>query len=423
MKLTNQEKINLFRIPLFVFCCLLVCFLLIFQRSIIRAGESNDTQILINQINDQVNEQKIKIDKLKEQSAIYQKTIDQKQKASLNLKNQLSVIENKIGKIGTEINIKTIEIKRINAEIEQTQLQISQQNAGISQTKQKVAEFIRLIYFSEQRPLWQIILLEPSFSNFYNQLVYSEILQEELQSSINTFQLTKQKLEEYHHLIQDKKEQIEQVNQNLKYEQYDYQKYQTIKKDLLTTTRNDEWKFQSLLAELKKEEQEREAEIRSLERKAKLRLMSADESGEWLQNSGKNIVLSWPVPLRKITCYFHDPDYPFKKWIGEHSGLDLRASQGVQIRAPASGYVVRVKDAGMGYSYILLIHNDSISTLYGHVSKFFVEQDTYVKRGDVIGLTGGIPGTPGAGRFCTGPHLHFEVRLNGLPVNPLNYLL
>ena len=136
-----------------------------------------------------------------------------------------------------------------------------------------------------------------------------------------------------------------------------------------------------------------------------------------------NNSLSWPVTFNVVTTYFNDPEYPFRKIIGEHNAIDIRAKQGTTIKAPAAGYVAKVKNGGKkGYSYIMLMHANSIATVYGHVSSFNVVEDQYVREGDVIGYSGGMPGTSGAGSFTTGPHLHFEVRLNGNPVNPLEYL-
>ena len=70
----------------------------------------------------------------------------------------------------------------------------------------------------------------------------------------------------------------------------------------------------------------------------------------------------------------------------------------------------------------MIIPSGGVATLYAHLSRIDVKPDQFVSRGQTIGATGGMPGTKGAG-LSTGPHLHFETRKDGVPVDPMRYLL
>ena len=194
---------------------------------------------------------------------------------------------------------------------------------------------------------------------------------------------------------------------------------QSLQANLLEETKQSEQAYQNLLQEAKRQAAQAEAEISNIENTIRSKMAQKDK--DRLNNSDSSI--AWPISGRYVTATFHDPDYPFRRIIGEHSGIDLRSPQGSPLYAAADGYVARVKfDGSTAYAYIMIIHNDGLSTVYGHVSGVNVEADQYVVKGQLIGKTGGGPGRPGSGPFSTGSHLHFEVRKNGIPVNPLDYL-
>jgi len=99
----------------------------------------------------------------------------------------------------------------------------------------------------------------------------------------------------------------------------------------------------------------------------------------------------------------------------EHHGVDLVAAAGTPVMAVARGVVVwRGNKLGYG-NCVVLRHGTHLSTIYGHLSHIGVDTGQSVGKGEVIGLSGSTG-------FSTGPHLHFEVRNNGTPVNPLPLL-
>jgi len=122
----------------------------------------------------------------------------------------------------------------------------------------------------------------------------------------------------------------------------------------------------------------------------------------------------WPVE-GPITGSFGERIDPFNGEGAFHSGVDIGSSYGTKIIAPADGVVIATEVMG-GYGKAIMIdHGNGISTRYGHLSGYAVTTGQRVSRGDVIGYVGE------SGR-STGPHLHYEVRINGTPVNPYKYL-
>jgi murein DD-endopeptidase MepM/ murein hydrolase activator NlpD len=123
------------------------------------------------------------------------------------------------------------------------------------------------------------------------------------------------------------------------------------------------------------------------------------------------------APVRGIlTDGFGGRSDPFTREPGQHNAIDISSAVGQPIRSPADGIVVKAEWAS-GYGNVIYVsHGYGYSTRYGHLSSFAVRPGARIKRGDVIGYVGST------GR-STGPHLHYEVRVNNNPVNPLEYIL
>jgi murein DD-endopeptidase MepM/ murein hydrolase activator NlpD len=135
------------------------------------------------------------------------------------------------------------------------------------------------------------------------------------------------------------------------------------------------------------------------------KLLSVPGAGPIKQGSGD---LIWPVNGGIVS--------PFgQRWGRLHAGLDLAASTGTPIRAAQTGQVV-IAGVVSGYgNYTCVAHTKTFTTCYAHQSRFLTRKGAVVRKGQVIGLVG-------CTGHCFGPHLHFETRVNGRPVDPRGYL-
>lgn len=122
----------------------------------------------------------------------------------------------------------------------------------------------------------------------------------------------------------------------------------------------------------------------------------------------------WPVNGVVRSSFGRRSD-PFNGEGAFHAGVDLSASVGTPVKVTADGVVEVVTSVGRYGRLIVVDHGGGLQTYYGHLSQFLVVPGQEVRRGEVVGLSGAT------GRV-TGPHLHYEIRIHGTPVNPYNYL-
>lgn len=144
---------------------------------------------------------------------------------------------------------------------------------------------------------------------------------------------------------------------------------------------------------------------------ASINTFSRGLSRRWLLNATPSL---WPV-MGRLLSHFGTREDPFRGHQAFHSGLDISAAQGTPVRVTADGIVRSAEWSGNYGRLIVVDHGGGVQTYYAHLSRFDVIPGQEVRAGQVIGASGA------SGRV-TSPHLHYEVRRGGSPVNPYSYL-
>jgi len=385
---------------------------------LISLGQSAEEENqVVRDLNSQIQAAKDRVKKVQEQQEVYAEAILKKQAEKATLANQLSILENRLAQAALDIERTRTEIDRTNLEIKKVNLEIEQKDEEITRQKDHLGSVIRLMQRQDDKSTLEIFLLNGTLNEFLNQIKYLEDINKEISRSLDELKKFKAELEARQKELKGKNQELTSLKNELENKKFVLATDQQNKTYILDQTRSSEKEYQRLLNLARAEQQQAQADIVNLEKAVRAKIQKI--SGQELQFNDAGFI--WPVAKNMIMATFHDPEYPFR-YIFEHPAVDIRAAQGSSVRAAASGYVAIAKDAGKGYSYIMIVHGDGLATVYGHVSRIFVAPDEYVVQGQAIALSGGTPGTNGAGRLTTGPHLHFEVRLNGLPVDPQEYL-
>lgn len=382
---------------------------------------------LIASYNAQIAEKQKKIEDLNDQSATYQSQIDASQGKITSLKSELSSIDNQIALANIDIERKQTQLESLELEIRALQLSIDQKTADVDSKKVLLADSIRQLDANSRTTTLSMVIQTGSFSDFYSQAQAQTEINASLQSTIADIQQARKELETKQGELGTIKDNLQQQKLKLQDQKEVVVEQRNYKDELLSDTKKSAQQYEQLLDGSLSQVEDVQAEITQLHAALQAKLNANDGTTVDIPSPSGFI---WPVPGRKINAGFMDPEYGLNS--GRHYGIDIDADQGTYVKATADGLVVRVDPPTFGVypSVVKIQHGKDASgnyfdTIFIHLNEIYVVKGQMIKQGDIIGRSGGTCYTAGAGKcgwFTTGDHLHYEMHLNNVPVNPLIYL-
>ncbi|WP_016949861.1 murein hydrolase activator EnvC [Anabaena sp. PCC 7108] len=321
-------------------------------------------------------------------------------------------------------------IQITNSYIQESELRLQQANQRLQELEtglaiaerdyenRQVATVARLRYI-QRSPTSQglaVLLQSQNISDFISRryqlkLVYKADQQilERLANQANL--LIQQRTE-----VEGQKNQIALIREQLLAQKADYQNQAQSQTELVQRLNTDRLALEAAQNQLEKDSQSLEALIQQKvaeqqAREAREAALAKANSKIWIRGTG---IFAFPsdAPTSSSFGWRIHPILGYRRF---HAGLDFAAGYGSTIRAADSGTVIFAGWYGGYGKAIIISHSKGITTLYGHTSELYVSEGQTVQKGQAIAAVGSTG-------FSTGPHLHFEVRRDGTPVDPANYL-
>lgn len=307
--------------------------------------------------------------------------------------------ENDIEELGEKMNTLQASIDEANQS-----LQIASQN--YEEKSDLLAKRLVAIYEAGDTQYLDVLLNSKSITDFISKYYivqeiaeYDSILINQIEEEKNNIEQTRQKLENEQseiRILKSRSEQTSVVLSNMK----------TLQQSYIKQLSEGEKVLQEQITAFKKEQAEIEAQI----------LLATNNIDADIQYTGGEML--WPVAISgtAITSGYGVREHPIQGIVKEHTGIDIgNTPLGAPVVATADGIVTYAGWLGGYGNCVMINHGDGVVTLYGHGNKILTSVNTEVKQGDVIMEVGSTGNS-------TGPHLHFEVRVNGNYTNPLSYV-
>ncbi len=343
--------------------------------------------------------------------------INKMKKESSSLTEEIEKLDEEATKAGNELEKVEKELENLNTEIKKTEEELEAAEKRMEEKQESLNSRLRVMYKKGNVGYLEVLLSSANIRDF---LARKDMVQTVVNHDVDLLKYIKEQKD-----IIDKKE-TELKSQRASVE-VAKEKAKEKKDELVVATRGKE----SAMSKLEKDIKSVEAEYAELEQESKQiaaeiarqQIASNPPSrggrGGSSNSNSSNVgnapvytggAMAWPAPGPVTSPYG-------QRWGRIHSGIDIGVGVGNPVVAAKDGVVILARTGyGGGYgNYLVVDHGGGISTLYAHNSSLSVGVGARVSRGQQIARSGNT------GR-STGPHLHFEVRVNGRPVNPMPYL-
>jgi murein DD-endopeptidase MepM/ murein hydrolase activator NlpD len=393
----------------------------------------NDKKQELNDVNKDIKDTKQDLNQVKDEKNQVRNQLTQIDQ-DLNAKlNELSAVENQLSKTQADLNHTKNELASTEENLGKTQADLEKLRADLEEAEQNAkkqesmnADRLRAMYMNSNASYLELLLESKSLNDLlnradmitqmitYDRQVFDELV--EYRDDVNKKKIAceeqEKQIQQYKADIENKKASLEQKEKEIQDEKAKIaQQHQEIQ-----AAQNEK---ENLMSQLSKEESAIRKELDELERQSKelekkIKQLTSQSSGTKYGGG----IMTWPAPgYYTITSPFGWRIHPITHDKRYHTGIDISGAgiNKTKAIAAADGTVIMAQRYGGYGNAVIIDHGGGITTLYGHGSSLKVSVGQKVKKGDTVLLIGSTGNS-------TGPHLHFEVRKNGTPVNPMSYL-
>jgi murein DD-endopeptidase MepM/ murein hydrolase activator NlpD len=334
-----------------------------------------------------------------------QKNLDEISKSSESLKKEIRTIDSNINQLNFSVKANALTLEKLDLEIEETAQDIEKHRQSIANKRDAMAKLFVDLQARQHESLLVVLLRSTSLSESLAEVEAITTLNSSLRESIRELDDLQTELTDSLDLASVMKQEREVEQVNLKNRKAIVSEIKEEKQQVLDETKSKEAVYQQQLAELKKTQDAISDEIEGYE--SVLR-KTIDPNALPLPRTG---VLEWPVGGGTLTQGYGRTSFAIRTYSSQwHNGIDIGGAIGLAIYAAEDGVIINAgnqdayrgcRKAGYG-KFVVVKHDNGLTTLYGHLSRYIVTVGQTVKRGDVIAYLGNTG-------WATGPHLHFTV--------------